>query len=131
MDSDLKTIKNRILSKALFKKEEDLGDLLQSMSNKYPDVDFSDYDIVLETRLISEDTDEALGLLDKSPVSINSHVDSKGNLRAIGDRHIHFIDIMFKTKDGENGPIITLSALPNINNPNVAKQQHVKQFLNE
>ena len=122
LNSDVQNIKNRILSKALFNKDEDIEDLLLPLKNKYPDVDFSNYDLVLESRLVPEDKYGALGVLDASPISASSHLDSKGNLKSIGDRHIHFINILFKDQKGEPGLAITLAALPNINNPKVAVQ---------
>ena len=96
-------MRNIILSKILYNKEGDLGDLLRSFEEKYPTIDFSNFDIVFETRLLDTDNKkETLSILDNSPVFKDNHLNSKGELKPITDKHIHFIDIVFKSKE-ENG----------------------------
>ena len=93
-------MRNIILSKILYKKEEDLGDLLRLFEEKYPSIDFGNFDIVFETRLLHTDNkEETLSILDNSPVFKNNHLNSKGELKPITDKHIHFINIVFKSKE--------------------------------
>lgn len=121
---DLDIIKRSILANLTLKeaKEENITNLVDNFKYGVLDdynIDFSNYDLVIESRLI-----------DKNYTDDNSYV--KYNKAKSDDNYkvISFINARFKTKEDKD-VYFTLAALPNLNNGNVSKYEKVKDRLIE
>lgn len=120
---DVTVIKRALLSKLTnpelvdYSLEELVENFKNGITSEY-DIDFSNYELVVESRLSNEFTNNT------------SYVSKIWKPESGQYKVINFINARFKDSKGKD-IFITLSALPNLNNENVSKYPEVKQKMEE
>lgn len=118
LKKDVKVIKSAVINHALTMPNDDF-EMPDEIASKYPNIDFSKFDLILE----SVNTENSEGeYVDKSSIG-------KGKVNN-GNKRMHFLNIRFKDINGDS-MYFTLAALPDINNPNVIQQPGIANLLNE
>jgi|GEM_PF-2493724 len=116
--SDLKLLKNSILSAGLYHPDKSLDEVIPEHILKKYNIKDTEITLKIESNIDYEKDPEIA--IDMSPVT-NGDYDAEKNLVKIA----HFL---VATIDGID---ITLAALPNINNPNVAIQPNISRLIND